>query len=117
MQNAENADVLQFCHICYCNQFPKYAIMPLVKSKNNAPVPLFVKNARGDTLKSYFCRYFPAAKSPLLIWENIGTSDFVPDGGTAAETHKERYVLYGDDNQSTTASEGRKTASSRRQTA
>ena len=38
MQNAEITIVLHFCHICYCNHFPKYAIMPLVKSKNNAPV-------------------------------------------------------------------------------
>ena len=38
MQNAEITIVLHFCHICYCNHFPKYAIMPLVKSKNNASV-------------------------------------------------------------------------------
>ena len=51
MQNDKNAGESQICHICYCNHFPKYAIMLSVKSKNNAPVPLFGKKRPWNVTK------------------------------------------------------------------
>ena len=51
MHYAENTKGFQFCHFCYCILFPKYAIMLLVKSKNNALVPPFAKKRLGATQK------------------------------------------------------------------
>ena len=67
MQNDKNAGESQICHICYCNHFPKYAIMLSVKSKNNAPVPLFGKSGLGTLQNFYYPMVFLLPRVQLGI--------------------------------------------------
>jgi hypothetical protein len=67
IQNAENGSTLQFFRFCYCILFPKYAIMLLVKSKNNALMPPSSKKPGKIVQNFIFCLYFPAAKTVFCM--------------------------------------------------
>ena len=63
MQNAENVKGWHFCHFCYCITFPEYAIIPLVKSKNNAPVLPGAEITGKTVQKIIICLYFSYVKA------------------------------------------------------
>ena len=68
MQYAKNGSSVHFCHFSYCIQFPKYAIMPIVKSKNNAHVPPFLgKKPWFGTVHLLILLFFSATKMPFRM--------------------------------------------------